>query len=174
MFDAALIKSENALMKKYGLKSRREVWRAEFSISKIRNLAKGLITANEKEQKEFLTRLSNQGFSVSSIADVLGLNKEDRLKRRVQSILVAKGLARTHNQARQMIAHRHVKIKGSILTSPSHLTTLEEEANVELTLALPEKKLISSEEESILKQIKKSEGEAEETEKTEAAPEATA
>lgn len=159
MFDAALIKSENDLIKKYGLKSRREVWRADYTIGKIRNLAKKLITASEEKQKQFVEKLTNKGFNVGSIADVLSLNKEDRLKRRIQSILVSKGLARTHKQARQMITHKHVKINGNIIASPRHLTTLEEEGTVELTLALPEKKIITDEEKSILNKMKKPEEE---------------
>ena len=155
MFDAALIKSENDLIKKYGLKSRREVWRADYAIRRIRGLAKKLITSDEQKQKEFIKRLNANGFNVNSIADVLALNKEDRLKRRLQSILVAKGLAKTHKQARQLITHKHVKIKGNTLSAPRHLTTLEEENSVELSIALPEKRIITDEEKGILDAIKK-------------------
>ncbi len=163
MFDSALIKSENDLIKKYGLKSRKEVWRADYSIKKIRGLAKELITQNEEKQKEFVDRLRAKGFEVNSIAEVLGLNKEDRLKRRLQSILVAKGIAKTPRQARQMIVHKHIKINGNVIASPRHLTNVEEENTVELSLAVPEKKIISDEEKAILSQIKKSETEEQES-----------
>jgi len=36
LFDASLIKEENNLINKYGLKNRREVWKADYAISKIR------------------------------------------------------------------------------------------------------------------------------------------
>jgi small subunit ribosomal protein S4 len=165
MFDAVLIKSENDLIKKYGLKSRREVWRADYTIKRIRDLAKKLITADEEKQKEFIERLNSKGFSVSTIADVLALNKEDRLKRRLQSILVAKGLAKTHKQARQFITHKHVKIKGNVMSAPRHLATLEEESSVELSISLPEKKILSDEEKEIINAINKNSKEAEEEEK---------
>jgi len=154
MFDAALIKEENSLIKKYGLKSRREVWRASFAIAKIRNNAKKLITANEEKKNEFVERQKSKGFNVSTIADVLGLNKENYLKRRLQSIVVSKKLAQTHKQARQFITHKHVKINGSRIDSPSHLTTLDEEASLEMELKMPDKKDLSNEEKQFLKSMK--------------------
>ncbi len=155
LYDAALIKSENDLIKKYGLKNRREVWKANFAIGKIRNIAKTLITADDKEKEGFIKRQAEKGFAVNSIADVLALNKENLLKRRLQSIVVAKKLARTHKQARQLIVHKHVKINGHTLSSPAHLTTVEEESTVEMNLALPtNKKVITDAEKEILREIK--------------------
>jgi len=159
LYDIATMKEEQTLIKKYGLKTRREVWRADFQISKIRDIAKTLITADEKKKEEFVNRQKEKGFNVESLADILGLNKEDWLKRRLQSIVVKKGITKTYGQARQIINHKHIIMEGKIIDSPSHLTTLEEEKTVETRLALPEKKLISDEEKQILKQIKPKEKE---------------
>ena len=153
IFDIALIKGENALIKKYGLKNRREVWKANFAIGKIRNLAKELILASETEKNQFIERQAKKGFAVTSIADILGLGKEDYLKRRLESIVVAKKFAKTHKQARQMIVHRHVLMNGNVINSPAHLTTIEEEANLSVTFDIPKEKVISDEEKDILKQM---------------------
>ena len=153
LYDIALLKSETGLINKYGLKTRREVWRADFAIGKIRNLAKELITADDKKKKEFVERQQAKGFKVETIADVLGLGKEDYLKRRLQSIVMAKGLAKTPNQARQFIIHKHVSINGNIINAPSHLTTVEEEATVKLDITLPEKKAITDEEKELLSKL---------------------
>jgi len=154
LHDLSILKEEQGLIKKYGLKSRREVWRADYAITKIRDIAKSLITADEKDKKEFVERQVKKGFNVSTLADVLGLSKEDYLKRRLQSIVLKKGLARTQTQARQFITHKHVTVKGNIMDSPAHLTTLEEENQISVNLALPEKKIISDEEKEILTKIK--------------------
>ena len=154
LFDIALIKSENALIKKYGLKSRREVWKADFVIGKIRNIAKTLITAGDKEKQEFVNRQAAKGFNVSSIADVLALSKEDYLKRRLQSVVVTKKIASTHKQARQMITHRHIKVLGHKIDSPAHLTTIEEETSIDTDLSIPARKIITDEEKEILSKIK--------------------
>lgn len=153
IFDIALIKEENGLIKRYGLKNRREVWKANFAIGKIRNLAKELILANETEKNQFIERQAKKGFAVTSIADILGLGKEDYLKRRLESIIVAKKLAKTHKQARQMIVHRHVSMGGNVINSPAHLTTIEEEASITVNFDIPKEKVISDEEKEILKQI---------------------
>jgi len=154
LYDIATMKEEHNLIKKYGLKNRREVWKADFQISKIRNIAKTLITAEEKLKEDFVKKQKEKGFNIESLADVLGLNKEDWLKRRLQSIVVKREIAKTPKLARQLINHKHIRINGKFIDSPSHLTTLEEEKTVETNLAIPEKKIISDEDRLILKQIK--------------------
>lgn len=143
IYDTVRIKEENELVKRYGLKNKREIWRADFAIGKIRNIAKKLITASEEEKQEFINRQKAKGFAVETIADILGLNKEDYLKRRLESVVVAKQLAKTPKQARQFITHRYITINDNIVNSPSHITTVEEEATVKLTLTLKPKKKAS-------------------------------
>jgi small subunit ribosomal protein S4 len=157
IFDITVIKEEQALIKKYGLKNRREVWKADFAIGKIRNIAKSLITADKEKQDKFLETQKEKGFNVESIADVLGLKKEDYLKRRLQSLVFQKGIAKTPKQARQAITHKQIKIKGSIINSPSHLTTLKEEMTIEPTREITPKKEMSNEEKQVLNQIKAAE-----------------
>jgi small subunit ribosomal protein S4 len=154
LYDVAIIKEEQGLIKRYGLKTRREVWKADFAISKIRSIAKTLITADEKEKQDFVERQAKKGFKVENIADVLGLNKEDLLKRRLQSVLVTKKLSPTYKHSRQLIAHKHVTINGKIIDSPAHLTTIEEEMNVGLNIVVPVKKIISDEEKELLAVMK--------------------
>jgi len=160
MYDSARIKEEHALANSYGLKNMQEIWKADFAIGKMRELAKKLITASEEEQMEFIQKLQAKGFDVQTIADVLSLDKEDYLKRRLQSILVAKKIVTTPKQARQFITHRHVKIGGKIINSPGHLTTIKEEGQTELTLKMPVKKELTPEEKGIMGSIKKAEDEA--------------
>jgi small subunit ribosomal protein S4 len=158
IYDKAIIKEEQALIKKYGLKNRREVWKADYAISKIRNIAKTLITANEEDKEKFINRQKAKGFEVNNIADILGLNKEDYLKRRLQTIALKKGYAKTPTQARQLITHKHVKLNGNIINSPSHLTTLEEEKSISSKTIINKDK-ITLEEKEILEKIKPKEEE---------------
>jgi len=162
MYDGAVIKEEKALIKKYGLKNRREVWKADYAISKIRGIAKNLITASDKEKSEFVERQREKGFKVENIAGILGLSKEDYLKRRLQTILASRGLAKTHTQARQFIVHKHVAIDGKIINSPAHLTTLKEENAISLNLTLEETKKLTNEEKEFLEKVKKSKSGGEE------------
>jgi small subunit ribosomal protein S4 len=153
MFDKKIMKEEQALVKRYGLKNRREVWKAGFAIGKIRDIAKELISASDEDKKKFVQQQKEKGFSVETISDVLALNVEDYLKRRLQSILVKKGLCTKPKQARQFITHKHVSINKNIINAPSHLTTAEEEQSISLDIALPAKKL-TKDEETLLEEIK--------------------
>lgn len=130
-YDTKRIEDENSLVKKYGLKSKREIWKAEAKVGKIRDLAKASITKPEKQQ-EIFQKLNNEGIKVQSVADVLALNKEDILKRRLQTVIVRKNIARTPRQARQLIVHKHVLIDGKAINIPSYIVNIDEEDKISL------------------------------------------
>jgi len=56
-FDKERIIEEEKIKKEFGLKNKKEIWRSEAEIKLIREKAKKLISANEKEQEEFFNRL---------------------------------------------------------------------------------------------------------------------
>lgn len=163
-FDKSRINEENALREKYGLKNKREIWKADAAIGRIRNLAKQLITKPEKEKQAFIERLQKKGFNVSAIADALSLNKEDWLKRRLQTIMHLKKLTTTPKQARQLIVHKHVSVGDRIVNIPSYMVSLEEEPSVKLNLALKIQEPKKSKEEKIKQDIENEEQEIEESE----------
>jgi len=146
-FDKVRIDEENILREKYGLKNKKEIWKADASIGRIRNLAKQLITASEEDKNAFIERMKARGFEVENIAEVLALDKEDWLKRRLQTILLTKGLTTTPKQARQLIAHKHVSIGNQIVNVPSYMVTLDEENLVKLNIVLKVNQKTSKEEE---------------------------
>jgi small subunit ribosomal protein S4 len=142
-FDKTRISEENVLKEEYGLKNKKEIWKAEAAIGKIRNLAKQLITKSEEEKTAFTKKLQKKGFNVNSIADALALKKEDWLKRRLQTIVFYKKLTNTPKQARQFVAHKHVSIGDQIINIPSYQVSLEQEPLVRLNLVLKTPKPIS-------------------------------
>jgi len=157
-FDKARIDEENVLREKYGLKNKKEIWKADASIGRVRNLAKQLITASDEEKTLFIERLQAKGFKVENIADALSLDKEDWLKRRLQTIMLTKGLTTTPKQARQLIAHKHVSIGSQIVNVPSYMVTLSEEPEVVLNITLKVAKP-KSKEEKIKEEIVSEDGE---------------
>ncbi|MBU4308526.1 MAG: 30S ribosomal protein S4 [Nanoarchaeota archaeon] len=120
-FDKERLEQEAKLKKIFGLKNKKEIWRAQKKINSIRTKAKNLISSGEIEKKEFFDRLGKIGLKVNSLAEVLSLNVEDYLKRRLQTVLIAKNLAKTPKQARQLITHKKVLIKGRAVDSPSYV-----------------------------------------------------
>ena len=139
-FDKIRIDEENILKEKYGLKNKKEIWKADAAIGRIRNLAKQLITKSEEEQKEFVERLQKKGFQIESIADALALDKEDWLKRRLQTIVHNKKLTTTPKQARQFVVHKHVVVGKRIINIPSYQVSLKEESNIKLNIVLKTQK----------------------------------
>ena len=131
LYDKTRIESENVLKEKYGLKNKREIWKAEARVSEIRKQAKKLITAEDEAQGVLFDKLKGMGFKINNMADVLALNKEDWLKRRLQSLIVGK-IARTPKQARQLIAHKHIAINGKIINIPSYIVPIDEEDRIEI------------------------------------------
>jgi small subunit ribosomal protein S4 len=152
-FDKIRIEEENVLVEKYGLKSKREIWKADAAVRRIRNLAKQLITKSDTDKKEFVERLQKKGFKVEGISDALALDIEDWLKRRLQTIVYSKGLTTTPKQARQLIAHKHVSIGDQTVNIPSYQVNLDEESQVKLNVVLKIKKPEKSKMEKIKDEI---------------------
>ena len=107
-FDKARIEEEAVIKKDYGLKNKKEIWKADARIKSIREKAKKLIGADEEERKALFGRLKKIGLNVNSISDVLSLDKKNYLDRRLQTILVKKKVATTTKSARQLITHKKV------------------------------------------------------------------
>lgn len=133
-FDKARIEEEAKIIEEFGLKNKKEIWRADSRVKEIREKAKKLIPADPDEQKKLFERLKKIGFNVNSIGEVLSLDKKDYLKRRLQTVLVTKKLARTPKTARQMIVHRKVKVGKKAIDSPSYIVPVELEDQIILKI----------------------------------------
>jgi len=137
LFDRERMDEENVLVKRYGLKNKREIWRAKMAISKLRRRAKALIGKGAEEQQAFFDKLSKMGMKIADVSDVLALTEESLFERRLQTFLFKKGLARTVKQARQLIVHKNVLVDGNVVNIPSFIVTKE----LENKIALREKKI---------------------------------
>ena len=152
-FDKVRIDEEAEIKKEFGLKNKREIWKADARIKSVRERAKKLISSDEKEQKDLFERLKKIGLEVNSIADVLSLNKEDYLKRRLQTVVVNKKLATTTKSARQLITHKRILVDGKIVDSPSYIVPIE----LEKKISLKEKKKKVKTKEETSQEIKQKE-----------------
>lgn len=127
------IEEEKELLKEFGLKNKKEVWRVSSLLRKYARQAKKLITLNTPqagiEQAQLLKKLSSLGLINESakLEDVLTLTMKDILNRRLQTMVYKNKLAKSVRQARQFIAHGHIMIKDKPLTVPSYLVTKQEE-----------------------------------------------
>lgn len=134
LFDKTKIDEERSITKRFGLKNKKEIWRAEAKVNSIRGLAKKLIIASPEKQENFFNRLIKLGLikEGATIDDVLALTMEKLLERRLQTIVAKKGLAKTVKEARQLIVHRKVRVAGKVIDSPAHHVKNDEENKIQI------------------------------------------
>ncbi len=138
-WQGARIKEENELLKKYGLKNKRELWKVQTKLRNYRRQARNLSARlrledvqAQKEMKGLLSKLVNLGVlpEDGTLDDVLALNVERMLGRRLQTLVYLKGLAFTAKQARQLIVHGHTIINDRRVNVPGYLVKKSEEPSI--------------------------------------------
>jgi small subunit ribosomal protein S4 len=136
------LNAELYIVGSYGLRNKRELWRAQSEVARYRNQARALLAlpTEVRQQKEtqllsFLNRLGLVNQS-ATLDDVLNLKIEDLLERRLQTIVMKKGETKSAQQARQMVAHGHVSLGNRIVNIPGYLVKREEEQQILLHISL--------------------------------------
>ena len=136
------IKAENELVRKYGLKNKREIWRAQTKLKKYRGQTRELLARvktgdaqSKRESDQLLMHLNRMSILPpnSNLDDVLALETESILARRLQTLTYLKGLSSTPDQARQLISHGHIAIDDRKVTVPSYMVTKDEESKIGYT-----------------------------------------
>jgi small subunit ribosomal protein S4 len=141
------IKEEAGIVKRYGLKNKRELWKAKTIVHNLRkqsrDLQARLRTGEEQAKKEtvaLLRKCARMGLlpmEGATLDDVLGLGTEIMLGRRLQTVVVSKGLATTPGQARQFIVHGHISIEDRRVTIPGYIVNRGEEDRIVLNPLSP-------------------------------------
>ena len=141
------IKAEVVLVNQYGLKNKTEVWKAQTILRNFRGQSRELQArlrggeAQAKIESEALIakcgRMGLLPMEGATLNDILTLNEENILARRLQTIVFEKGMASTVGQARQMIVHGHIFMNGHRVTVPGYIVTRKEEASIMYDPASP-------------------------------------
>lgn len=128
------LEAEHKLINDYGLRRKREIWRAEAILRGFRRLARKLVAKKDKKEEQILlNKLETFGLigKGSTLDDVLALTVEKILDRRLQTIVIKKGLANTMQQARQFIVHGHIAIDSRRVRWPSTLIPIAQEGKID-------------------------------------------
>jgi small subunit ribosomal protein S4 len=130
------LNTELYIVGSYGLRNKRELWKAQTEIARIRNQARTLLSLptelryeKEKNLLGFLNRLGLVQES-ASLDDVLNLKIEDIIERRLQTVVMRKAKAKSPHQARQIVVHGHVSIGNRIVNLPGYLVKREEDPQI--------------------------------------------
>jgi len=136
------IREDRKLLNEYGLRRKKEMLIAQEVLRNYRQRARELIAEKDKEKERILIeKMAKTGLLAkkeSTLDDILALTITNVLDRRLQTLVLRKGIAKTPMQARQLIVHGHVSVAGRKTKFPSYMVPVEEERKI--TLHMPEKK----------------------------------
>ena len=131
------IEEEAGLIHQYGLKNKKEIWKANTKVREMRRQARKLTAKSsdlqaQKERDLLLAKLNRLGIleQNSSLEDILRMSPENILNRRLQTQVYLQGLASTVKQSRQLIIHGHIAIDGGVTRVPGMLVTKLQEKNI--------------------------------------------
>ena len=133
----------------FGLKTKQELWKTQTELSRVRLQARSLLALRQEERKRkepiLMQSLTKIGLvnEDSTLDDVLNLQVNDLLSRRLQTITQKKLFFKTPYQARQAIVHGHIMIGDSIITIPSYVVKTVEENKIHLTPESPFNQMLS-------------------------------
>jgi small subunit ribosomal protein S4 len=143
----------------FGLKTKRELWKAHTELSRLRHQARSLLALRQevRQMKEpiLMNSLSKVGLveENSTLDDVLNLQVTDLLSRRLQTIILKKFSFKTPYQARQAVVHGHIMIGDRIVTVPSYVVGIKEENEIRLSPKSSLSELLSKQEKTKSEEI---------------------
>lgn len=143
-YEKERIDNELLLLGTCGLKNKREIWRSQYVLARIRKAARILLTLPDNHPKRVfegealikrMTRLGVLGKDQQKLDYVLGLTLKQFLDRRLQSIVFNKGkFANSIHEARTLITQRKISIsKGrrkQIISIPSYMVRIRNESHI--------------------------------------------
>ena len=162
------IQREDQLREDYGLKNKEEIYKAYSELRNFRREARKLVGGESREAQDILKKAHRLGLikSDAEITDLLTLNVEDILNRRLQTAVDRRGHADSPKHARQLVTHGRVKVDGNRVNIPGYMLTTEEEKTIEVEEPAEPTEEEEEEEASESEEVEE-EAESENTEETE-------
>src|SRR5438445_10159756 len=131
-----LLNEELYVLGTFGLKNKRELWKAHTELSRIRNQARSLLALTQevrnKKEPTLMKSLARIGLvkENSTLDDVLNLKVTDVLSRRLQTVIQKKASIKSPYLARQVVVHGHVMIGERGVTVPSYTVPIAAETRL--------------------------------------------
>lgn len=134
------------LLGEYGLRCKREIWRAQLALAKVRSAARKLLTLDEKDAKRMfegdalirrLVRFGILNEDEKRLDDVLRLTTQRFLERRLQTKVYKMNYAKSIHHARVLILQRHIRVGKQLVNTPSFMVRSESEGHIDFALHSP-------------------------------------
>ena len=128
---------------KYGLKNKREVWRVQYVLARIRKAARELLTLEPNDPRRIfegealikrMIRIGVLSKEQAQLDYVLGLTTKQFLDRRLQTIVYQANYAKTIHEARTLIFQKKIAfnrgVRTPIINIPSFIVRKENEPKI--------------------------------------------
>ncbi|MDE1825112.1 MAG: 30S ribosomal protein S4 [Candidatus Micrarchaeota archaeon] len=134
MWEKQRIDEEHKIQERFGLRNLKEVWMAASELRRIRRNIREVLSGKAEEEvgKQMVARLAKYNVVSPSavLDDLLIINIDALLNRRLQTMVFNKGLAKSIKQARQLITHGFISVGGKRITSPGYMVMQTEENGI--------------------------------------------
>lgn len=139
-FDKDRLLAELKVVGQYGLRCKREVWRVQLTLAKIRKAARELLTLDERDPRRLfegdalIRRIVKLGLlkeGERKLDYVLGLTLDQFMERRLQTVICnQKSLAKSVHHARVLIRQRHIAVGKNMVNIPSFMVRTTSENHI--------------------------------------------